>query len=268
MTKEQAMQKLKLGIRIHHESNKELFFEYRDYHVVDSKGVRYTLDSIRKSMTMSYGWAIGPYTNQEVTNPKLRQLLFCFDENKNYNGTLKSEKTYDNKRGDIVEFISDTTVAKYITNIGFCASCCFEYGCKECERNQNNFDCGIGLNFSKLPEKPSIPGDTYKERCDNQLKEWAKGNAIHNNVDNECCPDFSCCCPELLSTKEDRYKFVSYGRKKREPMLWEMLSKLTKAKKLGLNENGVFIADGKTEIKEAENDLKLHEQSIKQSGIN
>lgn len=26
-----------------------------------------------------------------------------------------------------------------------------------------------------------------------QLIKWVKGNPIHNNTKDECCPDFSCC---------------------------------------------------------------------------
>ena len=28
---------------------------------------------------------------------------------------------------------------------------------------------------------------------DEQLDEWLKGNPIHNDDRDECCPDFSCC---------------------------------------------------------------------------
>ncbi len=38
-----------------------------------------------------------------------------------------------------------------------------------------------------------IKGDTYKERSNYQLAEWVKGNSIHNDIDDECCPDFACC---------------------------------------------------------------------------
>lgn len=38
-----------------------------------------------------------------------------------------------------------------------------------------------------------IKGNNYKERSQFQLNEWVKGNSIHNDIDKECCPDFSCC---------------------------------------------------------------------------
>lgn len=34
---------------------------------------------------------------------------------------------------------------------------------------------------------------SYKSRAYKQLYEWVNGNSIHNDIDNECCPDFSCC---------------------------------------------------------------------------
>lgn len=34
---------------------------------------------------------------------------------------------------------------------------------------------------------------TYEARAMFQLALWQKGVPIHNDIDNECCPDFSCC---------------------------------------------------------------------------
>lgn len=58
-----------------------------------------------------------------------------------------------------------------------------------------------------------LKGDTYKERSDNQLEEWAKGNPIHNSIDDECCPDFSCCTPDLLQSEEIRKTFKEVCKK-------------------------------------------------------
>jgi len=52
-----------------------------------------------------------------------------------------------------------------------------------------------------------LKGNTHKERCDNQLEEWVRGNPIHNSIDEECCPDFSCCSPESLQPEEIRKTF-------------------------------------------------------------
>ena len=39
---------------------------------------------------------------------------------------------------------------------------------------------------------------------DEQLAEWVKGNSIHNQDRDECCPDFSCCDNELLAPEDER----------------------------------------------------------------
>ena len=38
----------------------------------------------------------------------------------------------------------------------------------------------------------------YQERLRVQTLRWAMGKPVHNPVDNECCPDFSCCVPDLF----------------------------------------------------------------------
>lgn len=56
----------------------------------------------------------------------------------------------------------------------------------------------------------------YRERMRVQALEWAKGNPQHNRIDDECCPDFSCCMPDLF-TKDDSERWQqyhdTYGRK-------------------------------------------------------
>jgi hypothetical protein len=33
----------------------------------------------------------------------------------------------------------------------------------------------------------------YRRRTQVQLLAWAQGRPYHNRIDDECCPDFSCC---------------------------------------------------------------------------
>ncbi len=40
-----------------------------------------------------------------------------------------------------------------------------------------------------------------------QVKEWVAGVSIHNDGRDECCPDFSCCHPELLASQKERARF-------------------------------------------------------------
>ena len=88
-----------------------------------------------------------------------------------------------------------------------------------------------------------LKGNTYRERCENQVVEWAKGNPIHNNVDDECCPDFSCCKPDLLQPEFVRTTFLRASREQRESMCFSFLAS-------GLAEFGenVTIVNGKDEI--------------------
>jgi hypothetical protein len=42
-----------------------------------------------------------------------------------------------------------------------------------------------------------------------QLKEWLKGNSIHDSINNRCCPDFSCCYgKDFLAKKRVRKRFA------------------------------------------------------------
>ena len=44
--------------------------------------------------------------------------------------------------------------------------------------------------------RPAIgPASTYEDRMMLQLHAWVRGHRVHNDIDNECCPDFSCCRP-------------------------------------------------------------------------
>lgn len=59
----------------------------------------------------------------------------------------------------------------------------------------------------------------YKERCEQQLADWVQGNSIHNTVDDECCPDFSCCRPELLAEQSIREAFARSNSEQRYQFL-------------------------------------------------
>lgn len=42
----------------------------------------------------------------------------------------------------------------------------------------------------------------YQERVLKQAEAWLAGNPYHNFIDGECCPDFSCCQPDLFTRDE------------------------------------------------------------------
>lgn len=62
-----------------------------------------------------------------------------------------------------------------------------------------------------------------------QLDLWVAGKPVHNPDRDECCPDFSCCNPELLADLDTRTVFKAANQKKRENMLFEFLGKLLAA---------------------------------------
>jgi hypothetical protein len=58
---------------------------------------------------------------------------------------------------------------------------------------------------------------------DEQLKRWLEGSSQHLNTNGECCPDFSCCFPELLWSVERRAAFVRAIAEKDESTKGRML---------------------------------------------
>ena len=48
-----------------------------------------------------------------------------------------------------------------------------------------------------------------KESIQHQVNEWVAGRPWHNTVRDECCPDFSCCRPDLIWPDEMRKEFAA-----------------------------------------------------------
>ena len=50
-----------------------------------------------------------------------------------------------------------------------------------------------------------MPSDVrYRERIKAQTLAWAQGRPYHEPIDDECCPDFSCCFPDLFNKNEEQ----------------------------------------------------------------
>lgn len=56
-----------------------------------------------------------------------------------------------------------------------------------------------------------------------QLLLWVNGESIHNKERGECCPDFSCCRPELLAPKEVRELFCKAYLEDNEDLMNRLL---------------------------------------------
>lgn len=57
--------------------------------------------------------------------------------------------------------------------------------------------------------------------CEEQLDEWIKGSSLHSDhrgLGEECCPDFSCCKPQLLQPIEVRLAFKRADSAQREKL--------------------------------------------------
>ncbi len=55
--------------------------------------------------------------------------------------------------------------------------------------------------------------------CEEQVERWVAGESLHSDhrgCGPECCPDFSCCKPELLQPVEVRRAFQAADQKRRE----------------------------------------------------
>ena len=52
-----------------------------------------------------------------------------------------------------------------------------------------------------------------------QVKAWVEGNPKCPNDNGECCPDFSCCQPHLLSPEPERIAFAEGDSDLRNKML-------------------------------------------------
>jgi hypothetical protein len=75
-----------------------------------------------------------------------------------------------------------------------------------------------------------------------QLAAWVAGKPVHNVIRDECCPDFSCCRPDLLWPEQQRKLFAS------RPDLQEQMLFMSLSAALELAGIDVYIAGQQTEI--------------------
>jgi len=70
-------------------------------------------------------------------------------------------------------------------------------------------------------KQPPLPKPGYQDRVKQQTLRWAEGKPYHNTIDDECCPDFSCCRPELFETDAAK-RWEEYRRRYGTPSAtWE-----------------------------------------------
>ena len=66
-----------------------------------------------------------------------------------------------------------------------------------------------------------LPDGSPRPTCDEQLAKWLAGEFVCPNTNNECCPDFSCCKPELQVSAPVRRAFIEGSPNQRHR--WSML---------------------------------------------
>lgn len=84
---------------------------------------------------------------------------------------------------------------------------------------------------------------TYKE----QLQMWVEGNSVHDKDEkgDQCCPDFSCCMPELKAPKEERELFQQLYLAERHNEYERMLMMFLGRALPLITDKKVYIAGGK-----------------------
>lgn len=88
----------------------------------------------------------------------------------------------------------------------------------------------------------------YRKKIKKQLELWVEGTSIHmpdTRDDGFCCPDFSCCVPELKAPKEERelYRELYLAKKYQE---YERMLMMFLGRALPLmTDKNVYISGGK-----------------------
>lgn len=104
-------------------------------------------------------------------------------------------------------------------------------------------DCKPELDWEYPEVELTAEQIAYKKRVEEQLKNWVEGRSIHNDIDNECCPDFSCCKPELLVPKHMRQLYYIANEHVKVALSYVMLRNALKLvdKEKGTNTTNVHI---------------------------
>jgi hypothetical protein len=92
-------------------------------------------------------------------------------------------------------------------------------------------------------------GIGYKIRCKHQLIKWVNGESIHNNIDDECCPDFSCCNKNVHTDKIIREIFLGAYLKGDDDTINGMLMGFLANSISTYTDKEVYITDGSISIK-------------------
>lgn len=83
--------------------------------------------------------------------------------------------------------------------------------------------------------------------CDEQLRRWVEGESLHSDhrgLGEECCPDFSCCRPQLLQPVEVRRAFQAADARKRDKLCMVFLGAMLTGERPDVS---VYLTNGEPE---------------------
>ena len=75
-----------------------------------------------------------------------------------------------------------------------------------------------------------------------QLEKWVAGESIHNHDLDQCCPDFSCCCKDILAPVHERINFKKAFMAKDEKTIFLMLGTFLQRMAIHESKSDVYLA--------------------------
>lgn len=82
---------------------------------------------------------------------------------------------------------------------------------------------------------------SYDFRAMMQLRLWREGHPVHNDIDNECCPDWSCCRGKQYMASEELREMFVRDPQSRAPMLQRFIAELPDEFRIGCNLPGQHV---------------------------
>lgn len=104
-------------------------------------------------------------------------------------------------------------------------------------------------NDKPFQRKELLIAGSSEKAYEEQLKRWVRGDSCHliGKFDS-CCPDFSCCNPELLVNKKIRETFYAAYKQKNNQVVQGLLTTFLSAFLEKINVRANIISDASRNI--------------------
>ena len=109
------------------------------------------------------------------------------------------------------------------------------------------------MSINEVTDVESVNEVLDSESMKKQLDDWVNGISTHNHEHDMCCPDFSCCVPDCLASKEERIAFANGDNQTRLNMCMNFLRIVMEKTKV-TDTNQVYIS-GELEGPESNNNI-------------